>query len=88
MVADYRNGNVYELDIDTFKDNGETRYRVRQFPVAVGEAAGLAGRRITVCQLRLNMQRGVGLATGQGSDPLLMCICRLMAVIRGSLKSR
>lgn len=73
MVADYRNGNVYELDLDTFTDNGDPRYRVRQFPVAVGEAAGLVGRRITLCQMRLNMQRGVGLPTGQGSDPVLMC---------------
>lgn len=73
LVSDYRNGNVYELDGDTFTDNGDARLRIRVLPAITGDMAGLPGRQITVCSIRLNMQRGVGLATGQGSDPELMC---------------
>lgn len=72
-VSDYRNGNTYDLDGDTFTDNGDARLRIRILPSITGDMAGLPGRQITVCSIRLNMQRGVGLATGQGSDPELMC---------------
>lgn len=73
LVSDYRNGNVYELDLNTYTDNGDTRLRIRVLPPLTGDMAGLPGRQITVCSVRMNMQRGVGLATGQGSAPVLMC---------------
>lgn len=73
LVADYRNGNVYELDLNTYMDNGDTRLRIRVLPPLSGDMAGLLGRQITVCSIRMNMQRGVGLAVGQGSAPVLMC---------------
>lgn len=71
-VADYNNGNVYELDKATFTDNSAARLRIRVMSPLTGEQLGLLGRRITVGRLQLQAQIGVGLATGQGVDPLLM----------------
>lgn len=73
LVADYRNGNIYELDKDTYTDNGDTRLRIRVLPSITGALIGAPGRRITVSGLRLTCQVGIGLETGQGSDPVLMC---------------
>lgn len=71
-VADYRNGNVYELDLNTFTDAGETRLRAIVMSPMTGAQIGLPGRMITMGRLQLEMEVGVGLATGQGSDPQLM----------------
>jgi hypothetical protein len=73
LVADHRNGNVYELDKDTYTDNGDARLRIRVLPSFTSALIGQPGKRITVGQIRLNIQRGMGLATGQGSEPVLMC---------------
>ena len=72
IVADKSNGNSYELDLDTFTDNGTVRERIRTLPSFTGEMIGHQGR-ILVDQLRINMQLGVGLTTGQGVDPKIMC---------------
>lgn len=71
LVADHRNGNIYELDANTYTDNGDTRLRVRTLPSFTGEMIGNPGKRITVGRIRLVMQCGVGLATGQGVNPVL-----------------
>lgn len=73
LVVDYRDGSIYELDKDTFTDNGDTRIRVRTIPPFTGKLINRPGRQITVGRVRLNMQKGVGLAMGQGSSPVLMC---------------
>lgn len=73
LVVDYRDGSIYELDKDTLTDNGDTRIRVRTIPPFTGKLINRPGRQITVGRVRLNMQKGVGLATGQGSSPVLMC---------------
>lgn len=73
LVADYRNGNVYELDFDTYTDNGDTRTRIRTLPNITGKLIGKQGKRITVGGITFDAQVGVGLASGQGSSPLLMC---------------
>lgn len=72
-VSDYRNGNTYDVDPDTYSDAGEARLRVRTLPEFTGSSIRRPGRRITVSKIRLNIQKGVGLATGQGSAPVLMC---------------
>ena len=72
MVADKSNGNVHELDLDTFADNGQPRERIRTLPSFSGAMIGHSGR-ILVKQLRVNMQLGVGLEMGQGVDPKIMC---------------
>lgn len=73
LVADYRNGNVYELDGETYTDAGDTRLRIRVLPPITGDMAGLPGRQLTHSHTRIEMQCGVGLAHGQGSNPVLMC---------------
>jgi hypothetical protein len=72
-VTDYRNGNLYELDPNTYTDNGQPILRIRDTAPITGKALGLSGNRIAVGRLQLNMQKGVGLATGQGSTPEIMC---------------
>lgn len=73
LVADYRNGNVYELDLNTYTDNGDTRTRIRTLPNITGKLIGKQGKRITVGGITFDAQVGVGLATGQGVNPVLMC---------------
>lgn len=73
LVSDYRNGNIYEMDRDTFTDNGDTRLRIRVLPSFTSALIGRPGRRIIVSKIRINMQCGVGLASGQGANPVLMC---------------
>lgn len=73
LVADYRNGNVYELDLSTYTDNGDTRLRIRTLPTITSRLIGRPGRRVTVSGITFDCQVGVGLATGQGVNPVLMC---------------
>ena len=72
-VSDASNGNLYEMDADTYTDNGAARIRVRTLPTISGSLIGAPNQRILVKRLRLNMQVGVGLTTGQGVDPVVMC---------------
>ncbi len=72
LVGDKGSGNTYELDLDTFTDNGAVRERIRTLPSFRGSMIGHSGR-VQVSQLRVNMQLGVGLDTGQGVDPKIMC---------------
>lgn len=67
------NGKVYELDPDTYTDDSATRLRIRELPVINGKSIDKPNARITVSQVRINMEIGVGLLTGQGSDPVIMC---------------
>lgn len=73
LVADYRNGNVYELDLNTYTDNGDTRLRIRTIPNITGKLINRPGKRITVGGITFDAQVGVGLSTGQGSNPVIMC---------------
>lgn len=67
FVTDYRDGRVYTIDADTYKD--DTAPIVRE----------LTSRhmfhdldRLTVWELTLDAESGVGLTEGQGSDPQIM----------------
>lgn len=73
LVADYMTGNIYELDPLTYTDNGETRLRTRILPPLTGAQMGIHGRRVIAGRLQLDMEVGVGLASGQGSVPQIMC---------------
>lgn len=66
MVTDYANGNIYQLSGETYTDNGTTIQRsITSRHVTDEEYVGV-GRII------LDIEPGVGLATGQGSDPQIM----------------
>lgn len=67
FVGDYSNGTVYELDFDTYTDNDEAYIRKRI--TRVFHEKGLS---MTFRSLILDCEAGVGLITGQGSDPQVM----------------
>jgi hypothetical protein len=67
IVGDYENGKLYALDLDTYTDNGATIKRLRS---TVADDNDL--KRVFYHSLQLDLEAGVGLATGQGSDPVMM----------------
>jgi len=67
VVADYQSSNYYEYDLDTYDDNGATIIRTRR-----GSFIYKDGLNITVNRLDIEFEAGVGLVTGQGSDPKAM----------------
>lgn len=67
LVGDWETGNVYALDPYTYTDNGQPIERIRICPHIVTD-----GNLVFHSSLELFMQTGVGLATGQGSDPQAM----------------
>lgn len=67
-VGDYENGNIYRLDEDYYQDNGKTLKREASFIVAQTQDR----RRLFHNRLEVEFEAGVGLATGQGSDPQAM----------------
>ena len=64
FVGDYQTGDLYELDINTFADNGVILKRERAAPYLSDE-----NQVVFVDQFELGMQAGVGISSGQGSDP-------------------
>lgn len=68
LVGDYDVGKIYELSADTYKDDGVTIVSTRTSPpVYDDDQRNLFWHRIQVV-----FKSGVGLATGQGSDPQAM----------------
>lgn len=67
IVGDFENGKLYELDRDTYKDNGEVIPRIRAAQVIHKDR-----RRLFFNLLEIEFEAGVGLVTGQGSDPQVM----------------
>jgi hypothetical protein len=61
-------GDVLELDLDTYTDNGEIIIRERVSPPIVDPN----GERIEMSSFTLVMETGVGLITGQGVEPKMM----------------
>ena len=65
-VSDYTNGNIYILDPDVYTDAGDTIIR-RLVSRHVFDQGF-----ISVTELRAEFESGVGLVSGQGSDPQAM----------------
>lgn len=72
LIADYRNGNIYELDDDTYTENGVTIIRTRDSAPLHGGLLKAAGKRLEMNRLELLVETGVGLVSGQGSEPVVM----------------
>jgi hypothetical protein len=72
LVGDTESGNLYELGVDTFTEAGDVISRVRDTGPLHGELIGAPGKRIEMDRFELIMERGVGLVSGQGSDPVVM----------------
>lgn len=67
VVGDFENGNVYALDMDTYSDN--------EAPIVgllVDRHHNADMHRILHRSLQIDFEAGVGLVTGQGSDPQAM----------------
>lgn len=67
IVIDYSVDKLYELRLDTYTDNGDAIARIRSCPHLHNKR-----QRLIFWSLELDMECGVGLATGQGSDPQAM----------------
>jgi hypothetical protein len=67
LVGDFATGKVYALDLDTYSDNGDPIRRLR-----TTQSLNKGGKRLFFSNLIVDMETGVGLATGQGSDPQIM----------------
>lgn len=66
-VSDFANGNIYELSLDHYSDNGLAIIRKFTLPHFHNEQKFLYYDRF-----QIDMQTGVGLVTGQGDDPQIM----------------
>jgi hypothetical protein len=66
-LCDYQNTNIYNLDLDTFTDNGKMIRRVRTGPHIRNDRKRLFHR-----EFEIDIERGVGLTSGQGSNPLIV----------------
>jgi hypothetical protein len=66
-VGDYADGRIYELDLSTYSDNSTAIHRERITPSISSE-----NKQVTINFIEIEMERGVGLQSGQGSAPVLM----------------
>ena len=65
LAGDYSTGDLYELDLDTYTENGEEIIReVTAPPISAME------RRVLMADVIMDVDAGIGLTTGQGSDPI------------------
>jgi len=67
LVGDSEGGNLFELDLDTYDENGSARRWVARTPGLYAE-----GARASMDLLELECELGVGLSSGQGSAPVVM----------------
>jgi hypothetical protein len=70
VVGDYENGNIYRFNLDVFADNGGIQKWLRSWRALPTGQNDL--KRTAHHSLQLDCQSGVGLNSGQGSDPQVM----------------
>ena len=64
LVSDYRNGNIYEISTTTYDDNGS------MVPMEIwSKRIWNEDKYIGIEQIQIDVQAGVGLVSGQGSNP-------------------
>lgn len=67
IVGDCESGNLYFLDLDTYTDNGDIIRREAVLSPIHGN-----GQRVMMPEIYVDVEAGVGTASGDGSDPVLM----------------
>lgn len=67
LGGDAINGNIYELSLTTYDDNGDTIIRTLTAPILT-----VGGNRAVMDEVYVEIEPGNGLATGQGSNPQIM----------------
>ena len=70
IVGDYENGNIYAFDMDTYADNGQIQKWLRTWRALPPGQNNL--RRTAHHAMQIDLESGVGLNIGQGSDPEVM----------------
>lgn len=66
LAADFNTGTIYEVDASVLDDGGT------DFPKEVQSRHVFAEEHLSVSRLWVDMETGIGLVTGQGSDPQIM----------------
>lgn len=67
VVSDYQNGKIYRLDQTVYTDNGTMIPReIISKPILFGD------NYVPITRFWIDMETGVGLTAGQGSDPVVM----------------
>ena len=69
FVSDYRNGNIYTYDSETYTDNGD--YIAREL-ITPHFFAGDSFNKLHIYRLRMDMEQGQGLVSGEGQNPQVM----------------
>lgn len=64
LVGDRVNGNVYQMSLDTYTDNGAAIKRTRIYTHLIDQLEP-----IRYSELKIGFETGIGLQTGQGSNP-------------------
>lgn len=67
LVGDHENGKIYKQSLSIYDDNG-AYIRCMRIPPYIEDE----NKNITVSRFEILMEPGVGLVTGQGSDPVVM----------------
>lgn len=70
LVGDYQNANVYAFDLNNFSDNNNVQKWLRSWRALPTGQNNL--KRTAQHSLQLDLETGVGLNLGQGSDPQVM----------------
>ena len=70
VIGDYQNGKIYEFDLNVYADAGEPQKWLRSWRALPTGANNLA--RTIQHSMQLDCETGVGLNSGQGSDPQVM----------------
>lgn len=65
IVGDKENGNIYEMSMDVYSDNGDPILRERIYTHLFDD-----NQRVRYNKLNIGFETGVGLQTGQGQVPL------------------
>jgi hypothetical protein len=68
MVGDFENGRIYKLLGSALTDNGDAIVRELVSP----HSFGVDDEQGFISEIRLDMETGLGTATGQGADPQIM----------------
>ncbi len=72
LVGDSESGNIYELDRNTYTEDGETIVRIRDTGPLHGGLFQRHGKPFQINRLELIMETGVGLLSGQGQNPKIV----------------
>ncbi len=72
IIGDRSNGNLNELDFNTYDQAGEVWRRRRIIASVNGDIFGQKGQRVQMSRMEFIIETGTGLLTGQGEDPQIM----------------